>query len=286
MPSKSGISSNFLEFQALSEIVLQDLDRLLLWLCAWATDEIGLDEDQASDCWTQDSWRNWDAMGKCERYFKKVLLPAVDSPLLLVLDEVDRLFPYKAVARDFLGLLRTWREKGVRKEPWRKLRIVLVHSTEIYVDMPVSASPFNVGLPVKLAEFSPKQVLELAGKHGLAWQEGKEVTQLMGLVGGHPYLVRLALYHLAQGDLTLAQLEAEAGTRGGIYGGHLLRYLKILRDHPELLQAFKQVLLGNALFDEMATKRLQGLGLVTLEGNVVRVRYGFYCTYFQEHLAL
>jgi len=40
------------------------------------------------------------------------------------------------------------------------------------------------------------------------------------MVGGHPYLVRVALYHLAR-ELTLNKLLQEAPTLAGIYSHHL-----------------------------------------------------------------
>ncbi len=46
-------------------------------------------------------------------------------------------------------------------------------------------------------------------------------------MGGHPYLVRIALYHLAQEQITLEELLQQAPTQGGIYGN-------ILRHHWEI----------------------------------------------------
>ena len=94
--------------------------------------------------------------------------------------------------------------------------MVIAHSTESYVVMDTNSSPFNVGLAVDLAEFTSSQILDLASRHGLNWEIG-EVEQLMTMVGGHPYLVRLSLYRIAQGDLTLAELLAEAPTDAGLF---------------------------------------------------------------------
>ena len=191
-----GYRSASLSFQELPEVVLQDLDRLLLRLCSKVAGQVGPGAAAARQYW-QDV--PGDAMEKSDEYLEELLL-RVKSPVLLVLDEVDRVFPYTEVAVAFLGLLRAWREKGVTEDPWTKLRMVLVYSTEVYVQMPVSVSPFNVGFPVELEEFTPAQVLDLAGRHGLSeWREEMEVRLLRGLVGGHPYLVRLALYHLVRG---------------------------------------------------------------------------------------
>ena len=75
--------------------------------------------------------------------------------------------------------------------------IAVIHSTKVNISLSLNQSPFNVGLPIKLSEFTPEQVQELARRHGLEWSDSYPVGQLMNMVGGHPYLVHLALYYLA-----------------------------------------------------------------------------------------
>ncbi len=99
--------------------------------------------------------------------------------------------------------------------------------------MNINQSPFNVGLPIELPEFTADQVQDLAGRHGLSWNTS-QIGRLMGMVGGHPYLVRLALYHIHRGDTTLEGLLREAATEAGLYGDHLRRHLWNLEQHPEL----------------------------------------------------
>lgn len=77
-------------------------------------------------------------------------------------------------------------------ELWEKLRVVIVHSTEVYVPSNINQSPFNVGKNVELVEFSPGQVQDLAGRYGLS-ASASYTDMLMALVGGHPYLIRKAL---------------------------------------------------------------------------------------------
>jgi len=65
----------------------------------------------------------------CTHYFEQYLLAASASPLVLCLDEVERVFDYRDVASDFLGLLRAWHEQARTRNIWRKLRLVVVHPT-------------------------------------------------------------------------------------------------------------------------------------------------------------
>lgn len=81
----------------------------------------------------------------------------------------------------------------------------------------------------------------LAQLHGLDWGKA-QVAELMKMVGGHPYLVRLALYEVGSGRLTLGQLLQQAATEAGIYSNHLRRHLKTLQQSLNLAQAFYGIL--------------------------------------------
>jgi hypothetical protein len=119
---------------------------------------------------------------------------------------------------------------------------VVVHSTEIYIPLQINQSPFNVGLPIQLHNFSQVEVQQLARSYGVDWEDGVAARQLMDLVGGHPALVNLALYHLSREDMTLAQLLKTAPTTSGIYQHHLQRHWVRLESQPELLLALNAVM--------------------------------------------
>ena len=77
-----------------------------------------------------------------------------------------------------MGLLRAWHERGKVEQVWKRLRLVVVHSTDVYIPLNINESPFNVGVPIELPEFTPEQVQELARQHGQDWSESL-VEQLM-----------------------------------------------------------------------------------------------------------
>lgn len=170
-------------------------------------------------------------------------------------------------------------------ELWAKLRVVIVHSTEVYVPLDIRQSPFNVGMNVELPEFSPAQVRDLAGRYGLPWRD-REVESLMTLVGGHPYLVRKALYHLRRQDVTLEQLGQTAPTEAGIYSDHLRRHWLNLQTYPALAAAMRQVVVkGNPVeLDADIAFKLESMGLITLKGNAATARSDLYRLYFRDHL--
>ena len=264
--------------------IFTNLNQFLQWLCARITRKLRL-PDQVDDYWTD----TYGSKDNCTAYFEDYLLSAADEPLVLGLDEVDRVFQYPNISDDFFGLLRAWYEEAgygdLNSDLWNKLRLVVVHSTEVYIPLNVNQSPFNVGLPIELSEFSSEQVWSLAQQHGLHWHSS-QVEQLMRMVGGHPYLVRVALYHLAQQQLSLEKLLATAPTEAGIYGDHLRRHLWTLQQHPELAAAFAKVLIAKepVELESVLAFKLHSMGLVQLRGNKVMPSFELYRQYFSDRV--
>ena len=271
-----------LSLQLANQRVFANSDKFLQWFCAIVGLELGVPDQLAK------YWEMAEIAGSnisCRAYFEQYLLPQLDRPLTLGLDEVDCVFPHQEIADDFFGLLRALHEEAKRRDIWKKFRLVVVHSTEVYVPLDMNKSPFNVGLPIELPEFTSQQVQDLARRHGLAWNRG-EIEKLMDLVGGHPYLVRLAMYAIARQDVTLDQLVEEAPTEAGLYSDHLRRHLWNLEKHPELIDAMREVAIANSLVRLPAVQafKLNSMGLVRLSGNEVTPRCHLYEQYFRERL--
>jgi len=274
-----------LSFQHADSSVFTSLNELLQWFCAKITRKLKLPH-QVDDYWSD----MYGSKDNCTAYFEDCLLSATEQPLVLGLDEVDRVFQYPTIADDFFGLLRAWYEEAgygdTGSDLWEKLRMVVVHSTEVYIPLDINQSPFNVGLPIELSEFSTQQVQNLTQRHGLNWHS-TQVEQLMSIVGGHPYLVRVALYNIAQQEITLTQLLDIAATEAGLYGDHLRRHLWNLQQHPKLASAFTQVVTTNepVELESMLAFKLHSLGLVKLQGNFVTPRFDLYRQYFRDKLS-
>ena len=280
-----GYQTVTVDFLETDERTFTDSSLFLKRLCALVSRKLGFSPRKVTEFWDEELFGPKE---NCTDFFEEHILSKIDTSLFLGLDELDRLFPYEAVSKEFLTLLRSWNEKAKVDKTWAKFKLAIAHSTESYVVLESNVSPFNVGLAVELPEFSSAQVMDLVGKHGLNWSEA-DVEALMAMVGGHPYLIRLALYHVAQQDLTLAQLLQAAPTDAGIYGEHLRRHLWNLQQHPELAKAFEQVIMSEnpvALKSILAFK-LNGMGLVNLQGNDVVLRHErLYRPYFHSRLRM
>lgn len=269
-----------LNFEQADESKLSNLNQLLRWFCATVTQQLQL-KSNLDLYWDEDCG----AKVSCTVYFQGYVLEQLDSPLVLALDEVNRLLEYPEVAQGFLPLLRSWYEEARDLEIWQKLRLVVVHSTEIYVPLDINQSPFNVGLAIRLPEFTPEQVQSLAQRHGLDWSE-VESKRLMALIGGHPYRVRLALYHLARQDLELEQLLREASTTTGIYSQQLRQHWVTLQQHPELMVAMKRIVVADPgiKIDPIAAYQLESMGVAKFEGGQIVPSCELYRLYFDSQL--
>ena len=258
-----------------------NLDKFLQWFCTIFADRLELTTS------VEEHWRKsiGNSKIKCRSYFEKYLLPG-DSPLALALDEVDRLFPHREIAGEFLGMLRTWHEDAKTRQLWRQLRLVILHS-EIYTEVDINQSPFNAGCEMTLTDFNQEQVLDLAQRYGLEWDTAR-VAQLMAMVGGHPYLVGEALKQIAQQDITLEELLQTSHTARGVYSRHLERHWRNLQSHPELACAFQKIVLANSpvefnsQLNQSMIVKLNDLGLVKLSSNNAIPRYELYRQYFRD----
>ena len=270
------VTINFMEAE---EAILANLNQLLRWFCANIARQLKL-KPMIDEYWDED-------MGSkvsCSIYFQSYLLQKIQSPLLLTLNEVNRVFEYPSVAKDFLPLLRAWHEQAKLVKVFQKLRLVVVHCTEVYVPLNINQSPFNVGLPFKLPEFNLTQVRDLALRYGLDWRKGKEVEELMALVGGHPYLLQIAFYYLSQQQVTLENLLEQAHTQAGIYSRHLRGHWEQLQKHPPLAAAIKQVVTADESLqlEPLIAYRLNSMGLVKLDGDRAYPSCQLYRLYFSQ----
>ncbi len=278
---QTGSRTVLLSLQQADSGIFASLDKFLRWLAANVSRQLAL-EPKLDNYWDEDIG----SKVSCTLYFQEYLLTEIDSPIVLALDEVNRIFEYPEISNDFLPLLRSWYEDAAEIEKWQKLRLVIAHATEAYIPLAINQSPFNVGLPIKLPEFSLEQVIDLAARHRLDWLADEQLATLLATIGGHPHLVRIALYHLARKEVSLSQLLQTAATVAGIYSDHLRHHLASLQEYPELANAYKQVVraVEPLPLEAIAAYKLESMGLVKLQENQASPSCQLYRLYFREQL--
>lgn len=283
-----------LNFHQVDRPILADSNQFLRWFCTNISRQLNL-KSHLDDYWDSDIGSKM----SCTLYLQEDVLQKLDAPLVLVLDEVNCLFEHPPVAQDFLPLLRSWHEEAGDGGLWEHLRLVVAYATESYIPLNLNQSPFNVGIPIALPEFTLEQVQLLAQQYGLNWAVAPDgitqLTPLLQMVSGHPYLIRLALYQLACQSIDLEQLLQMAPTVTGIYADHLRQLLNALISQPELALAFRTIVEVEGSVPLVAIAqptqpsaivayKLESLGLVTVTNNGIQPRCELYRLYFREQL--
>jgi len=281
---KRGDRHIYLNLQTAESSMFSGLDRFLRWFCANLSRELGL-KPNLDDYWDEDLFGS---LVSCKTYVQDYLLPQTDGALVLAIDNLDRLFEFSAIAQDFLPMLRYWHEESNNLAQWQKLRLIIANSTEAYVKLDANQSPFNVGRQWKLEGFNADQILQLKAAYQLTDDQGNDdqLLQLNQLVGGHPYLVRLALDGIKTQQVPLQTILDNAVTQSGIYSNHLRRHWSLLNQSADLAASMKQVVNSPdaVQLDPPVAYRLESLGLVSLSGDRCRASCPLYQHYFHEQL--
>ena len=219
----------------------------------------------------------------CKSYFEEYLLPEVSTPVVLALDDVDCIFDLQDLADDFFGLLRAWHEDAKTREIWQRLRLIVAHSTDLYVPQNINKSPFNVGFPIDLVPFSPDQILSLLDR----WQVSlsfAEVNTLAQFVGGRPDLLQPACQALSKNGEGLTNLIQAALTVDGPFQTPLKRLQQSLENRSQLGPVLAAVNSGETIesLNHKDLYHLDSLGLIVVADQKIQFSCGLYVQWFEN----
>jgi hypothetical protein len=269
------------DFQIIDEQYLGNLETLLRYLADAIYERMRLavspDETWQGRLGTKD---------KLTSFIQDYVLRGARMPMVIVMDEVDRTFgrPYRD---DFFGLLRGWHNKRADDPLWKKLNLVLAYSTDPHQAIKdLNQSPFNVGTPIRLGDFSFGEAWELNRCYEQPVKRREQLHSLVDVIGGHPYLVQRALYALAGQTHTLGGLLNTDKADAGPFADHLQHYRDLLESEPPLRQAMRQVITNGTCPNYGIFLRLRSLGLITGGSHQeARPRCRLYTAYFQRVLS-
>jgi len=269
----------YIDFQRLEESHFEDLSTLLFCLADWIARKFRT--NVSPDVYWQ---RSRGPKDKIIDFLETEVLQQAETPVVLMFDEVDRVFNrnYRA---DFFSLIRFWHNNRSFDPVWEKLNLVLAYSTEAFMFIQdINQSPFNVGDDYELLDFDRLQLVALNQRHnnpiGVT-----EMEKFVDLFGGHPYLVRKALYDLVAGQHTVDELIKSACNDDGLFSDHLHRYLWRFHESPGLCDAMKSVIGTHSCPTDEFFYVLRSAGLVRgTDRHNVLPRCGLYDQYFGRHL--
>ncbi|MGR3278058.1 AAA-like domain-containing protein [Acaryochloris marina NIES-2412] len=272
----------FIDFQLFDEAALADADRFYQQFCLTMTDQLEI-PNRIGDFWQDELGNNQ----RCTRYMQTYVLRELNSPFVLAMDEVDRIFD-RNFRSDFFSMLRNWHNNRGLPLPamkvWKKFDLVLVTATEPYhLIADLHQSPFNVGEVISLKDFTAEQVVDLNQRHGSPLTPEQD-NKMFALLNGHPYLIRKALYLAASGQRSIEEVLEKADRDDGPFGDHLRYHLFRIYDRPELVKGMLGAIKKNQCEDERIVRLLSAAGLIRQEGKAELPRCQLYGDYFRAHL--
>jgi hypothetical protein len=133
--AKLGYRTVAIDWEQTNQKFFHDLDKFMQWFCA----SVGKPLDVRVKL--EEYWDDiFGANDNSSDYFEKYLLNGDDRPLVLAIDNFDRVFKYADIETDFCGLLRGWHERSRSNKLWGNLRLIIVYSQEPYLQKDINQS--------------------------------------------------------------------------------------------------------------------------------------------------
>jgi len=270
------VSFNFQEFD---KPLLSNLDELLEYIYEIVGFELDIEVKI-----NKKILKRLTPMLKATKYMEKIL-SKLDRPLVLAIDEADKLFEYKDVSDNFFGLIRAWHEKSKSEPIWENLKILLSHSTEPLLGITsINQSPFhNVGLGVELKPFTHEEIKDLAFRHNISL-DSEELEKFMSFIGGHPFLSRKVLFTMVDEKQSFSEIVSKSQTKESIFADHMRRYLWILKENKKLLNLLESILRGERCDDDSSCYILEATGLIRDTLNKPEFSCELYREFFNRNL--
>ena len=126
------------------------------------------------------------------RFFEEVVLPQVNDPIVIFVDEIDTTLSLP-FTDDFFAAIRYLYVARSTNAALRRLSFVLIGvATPADLIQDPKRTPFNIGERVDLSDFTAEEASPLADGLGLAADQRTEAMGwILGWSGGHPYLCLL-----------------------------------------------------------------------------------------------
>lgn len=229
-------------------------------------------------------------------YFEQKFLNN-DNNILLVMDNIDKVFEKEAISQEIGNMLAEWYKNGKlptpKGEKWSKLKMVVAHATDYYAgSQNINESPLKgIGIVPNEDEFDfqKKEIEQLASIYEINL-ESNDIEKICNYLGGHPYLIQLAFKHLYDRN-DVSDFFDIASTNSSPFIQYLRdELLFYLRNDPKYKQAFIEILTtqSNTVDDELELQKIEfklgALGLIKKEGNKILPRCQLYKDYFRRVL--
>lgn len=264
-----------IDLQAFEREVLESENSFYKHFARTIIKKLKLDTSALDSIWKEDI----SPLTKLTELMQDYILAEITHQIILAVDEADKLI-LTSYRENFFGLLRVWHNNRAYGDPWNRLNLVLVISTEpSALISSMDQSPFNVGDDVFLDDFNYQQVYWLNKVHGEPIQ-GNDFEAFFELLNGHPYLTRKGLYLLISQQWKFQDLIKNASEDDGPFSDHIRSQFRILFDDYQLRKSFDEIIEQRYSEDKTNLSRLLQSGLIKGRGETFHCRCKMYSNYF------
>ena len=176
--------------------------------------ELGLEAEVDFRSWWKDCRaQSYTPVDNFVAFIEQILLEKIQTPIVIFVEEVDRLLSLPFDTDGFFSCIRSLHERRAERPMYRRLTFCFLGvATPYQLIRNRSGSSFNVGHPVEMAGFKLKEARPLLG--GLSGQVQDPEAALGAVLhwsGGQPYLTQKLLELLSQSSPS----EEDTATRVG-----------------------------------------------------------------------
>ena len=231
---------------------------------------------------------------------RDVALARMDRDLVIFVDEIDMVRRLNFSVDEFFASIRYCYNARSEDPIYNRVRFCLLGvATPAQLVREATMTPFNIGVPILLKDFSRAEAKSLeAGLPGTADQRISTMDRVIYWTNGQPYLTQRICLEIAATGIPCSSRDVDAIVRrlyieDEVHGqdGHLLFIQQRVLDggddrRAEVLTLYRKILRrGNAPDDETvpAVSRLKLSGLTVADGGTLRVKNRIYQEIFNAN---
>ena len=267
--------------------VLDQLDKFLIWFCERITKELnkqGININSFTQTTENDLF---DIKYRCSDFFIENILPQINRPLIICLDDIDHFYKTD-IADDFFDLLRQFHEESKIYDIWQKIRLIITYSNSRVIydnEKKIFTSPLNVGRQIQLMDFDSEEILKLAQNYNININNN-EITKLKEIIAGYPHLLQIVFEEIYTQKISVKEFIDLLLHNPETYEPLLLQNLAHLEQNLKLKEAMKIIVhsANPVQLNLSQTFDLESMGLIKRINNHAVIRCQLYRQYFRKYL--
>ncbi|MGF1933898.1 MAG: AAA-like domain-containing protein [Nostoc sp. ChiQUE02] len=231
-------------------------------------------------------------------FIQKVLLVRIQQPIVIFVDEIDRVLSQDFSLDDFFALIRFFQNQRVDNQAFERLTFALLGvatPNDLITDK--SQTPFNIGEGIELHGFQLHEVQPLiTGLQGRFNSPQEVIKEILYWTGGQPFLTQKLCLFMVEESLKENPRTVEQVVRSRIIENWELQdepeHLRTIRDRilrdeqmaPYLLELYQQIQQNEEIStnNNIEISELQLSGLVVKQQGKLRVYNPIYKQVFDQ----